>query len=249
MWFRRRKGAPGQEVAESVWRRVEARLPFLAHLSRGDRDRLRDLALQLLEEKEMYGANDLELTNEIRLSIALQASLPILNLGLDYYSGWVGIVVYPGDFVVPRKITDEHGVVHEYDDFLAGEAWQGGPVILSWSEREQDLDGANVVIHEFVHKIDMLNGEPDGMPPLHADMDRRAWAEAFTSAYDDFCRRVDAGEDTAIDPYASQDPAEFFAVVSEIFFEAPELLIDEYPAVYEQLRQFYRQDPAAWPLR
>lgn len=243
MWFRRRKGASGQEVAEPVWRRVEARLPFLARLSAEDHDRLRDLALQLLEEKEMYGANDLQLTNEIRLSIALQASLPILNLGLDYYSGWVGIVVYPGDFVVPRKIADEHGVVHEYDDFLAGEAWQGGPVILSWSERGQDLDGANVVIHEFVHKIDMQNGEPDGIPPLHANMERRAWAEAFSSAYEDLSRRVDAGEETAIDPYASQDPAEFFAVVSETFFEAPDVLIDEYPAVYEQLRQFYRQDP------
>ena len=133
--------------------------------------------------------------------------------------------------------------MHEFDDQVAGEAWEGGPVLLSWFDRPEAADGMNVVIHEFAHKLDMLNGPPDGLPPLHEGMKRQAWIDAFEPAYADFCARVDDGEETWIDPYAAEHPAEFFAVTSEVFFEAPDLLRHEYPAVYEQLRQFYRQDP------
>lgn len=246
MWFRNaRRRTSRSTVDEAQWRRVEEGLPFLHHLDAKDRQRLRELALRFLGEKELYGAHGMELSNEVRLSIALQACLPILNLGLEYYAGWVGIVVYPGDFIVPREVMDEHGVVHQYQDQLAGEAWEGGPVLLSWFDEAEAGDGMNVVIHEFAHKIDMLNGAPDGLPPLHADMDRRRWAAAFKSAYEDFCRHVEGGEETAMDPYGAEHPAEFFAVASEMFFEAPELLLAEYPAVYEQLHLFYRQDPAA----
>jgi Mlc titration factor MtfA (ptsG expression regulator) len=134
--------------------------------------------------------------------------------------------------------------VHEYDDPVLGEAWEGGPVLLSWFDDPDEPGDVNVVIHEFAHKLDMSNGDVDGMPALHADMRCEDWIAAFAPAYDDFCRRVDAGEDTAIDPYAASHPSEFFAVASEVFFEAPDLLLDEYPAVYAQLRRFYRQDPA-----
>ncbi len=163
--------------------------------------------------------------------------------GLDSYRGWLGVIVYPGDFIIPRKQMSEDGVVHEFDDEVAGEAWEGGPVLLSWFDRPEDADGMNVVIHEFAHKLDMLNGVPDGLPPLHEGMRRQAWIDAFEPAYADFCERVDAGEDTFIDPYAAESPAEFFAVTSEVFFETPDVLRAEYPAVYEQLKQFYRQDP------
>ena len=99
------------------------------------------------------------------LEIALQACVPVLNLGLDWYDDWVGVVVYPGDFVVPRRVTDDAGVVHEYEDTLVGEAWEGGPVLLSWQPESLAADGINVVIHEFAHKLDMRNGEPDGLRP------------------------------------------------------------------------------------
>lgn len=239
---RARRAAP---VDEARWRRLEAGLPFLRHLAPAERARLRAMALEFVAQKEWHGARGLRLTPDIQLAIALQACLPVLELGLDSYRGWVGIVVYPGDFVVPRRQMSEDGVVHEYDDTVAGEAWQGGPVLLSWFDRPEEADGMNVVIHEFAHKLDMLNGVPDGFPPLHEGMSRQAWSEAFLPAYEDFCARVDAGEETRIDPYAADSPAEFFAVASEVFFEAPELLQAEYPAVYEQLRQFYRQDPLA----
>jgi Mlc titration factor MtfA (ptsG expression regulator) len=231
------------QVDDEQWAEAEAQLPFLDHLDAEERHRLREMAREFLAEKEWSAAADLALTPEIQLSVALQACLPVLKLGLEHYRGWVGIVVYPGDFVIPRSITDEDGVVHEYDDAVLGEAWEGGPVLVSWFDDPEDADGVNVVIHEFAHKLDMENGAVDGMPCLPADMSRRAWAAAFEPAYQDFCARVDAGEDTFLDPYAADHPAEFFAVMSEAFFETPDVLHDEYPAVYEQLRRYYRQDP------
>ena len=139
---------------------------------------------------------------------------------------------------------DEHGVTHEWEDDLAGEAFPGGPVVLSWDALAHD-PAMNVVIHEFAHKLDMANGAADGMPPLHAGMDRHAWREAFRLAYEGFCDAVDRSRETWLDPYAAEAPGEFFAVVSEAFFEAPNETRRRYPEVYEQLRQFYRQDPAA----
>jgi Mlc titration factor MtfA (ptsG expression regulator) len=241
--WRRRRAAEKIRIDAEQWRRAEARLTCLGHLAADQRERLREMARELIATKQWSGARGLELDADMQIGIALQACLLVLELGLDWYRGWVGLVVYPGDFVIPRQITDEAGVVHEYDDEVLGEAWEGGPVLVSWNE-EHEAEGVNVVIHEFAHKLDMTNGAVDGLPALHAGMSRRTWSAAFEAAYEDFCRRVDAREDTALDPYAAEHPAEFFAVMSEAFFETPRILRDEYPRVYEQLRLFYRQDPA-----
>jgi Mlc titration factor MtfA (ptsG expression regulator) len=241
-WLRRRAVAR-VEISERQWRDAEYPLPFLDRLNDGERAHLRALAREFIATKEWSGAQGLELTAALQISIALQACLPILHLGLDWYRGWVGIVVYPGDFVIPRRVMDADGVVHEYADEVLGEAWEGGPVLLSWFENLDEIGDVSIVIHEFAHKLDMSNGAVDGMPALHADMNPEDWSAAFAPAYADFCRRIDAGEDTEIDPYAAEHPSEFFAVASEVFFEAPALLRAEYPAVYEQLRLFYRQDP------
>jgi hypothetical protein len=183
----------------------------------------------------------------MRVCIAVQACMLILNLGLDYYRGWVEVIVYPDEFVAEYEYMDEHGIVHRVEEPMSGESWLAGPVILSWADTQLrgDGHGYNVVIHEFAHKLDMLNGDANGFPPLHRGMNAAAWARDFGSAYEDLCARVDAGDDTAIDPYASTAPAEFFAVLTEVFFETPDLLDAEYPAVYRQLRQFYRQHPLA----
>jgi Mlc titration factor MtfA (ptsG expression regulator) len=234
-------------LAVEVWQRAEQRLSCLAHLSPDERRQLRDLAAAFLDAKEFHGANELAVDAEMRLAIALQACLLILHLGLECYDDWIGIVVYPGDFVIPRQLVDDAGVMHEYDDAVVGEAWQGGPVLLSWFEAGTAPPGVNVILHEFAHKLDMRSGMADGMPPLPSAAARRAWRAAFEPAYADFCRRVDRGEDTLLDPYAAEAPAEFFAVMSEAFFETPELLREEYPAVYAQLRLYYRQDPAGRP--
>jgi len=230
-------------IDEAQWRAAEYPYPFLDRLTEDERHRLRTLATEFIASKEWSAARDLQLTPAIQLSIALQACLPILNLGLDWYDGWVGIIVYPGDFVVPRHVVDEFGVAHEYDDTVLGEAWEGGPVLLSWFEDEGEMGDVNAVIHEFAHKLDMSNGAADGLPRLHKHMSVAAWHAAFAPAYEDFCCRIDAGQTTDIDPYAAEHPSEFFAVTSEVFFEAPGLLCASYPAVFEQLCLFYRQRP------
>jgi Mlc titration factor MtfA (ptsG expression regulator) len=137
--------------------------------------------------------------------------------------------------------------VHRSRDILAGESWLGGPLVLSLADvaSSGQADGVNVVLHEFAHKLDMLNGDANGFPPLHRGMDAAAWARDFSAAYADLSARVEAGIDTAIDSYATADPAEFFAVMTEVFFETPHIINREYPAIYRQLQQFYRQHPLA----
>ncbi|HNP05274.1 MAG TPA: zinc-dependent peptidase [Rhodocyclaceae bacterium] len=239
-FFRR---APPATLPDSLWEATLGSLPFLAALTEEEKTRLRELVAAFLAEKEFSAAGGLELDDSLFLAIAAQACLPILELGLGAYRGWVGIVVYPDEFVIPRVIQDEDGVVHEYDEAASGEAWGGGPVIVSWKDAQMAGDGYNVVIHEFAHKLDMANGEADGVPPLPRDIPRRRWEEVLTAAYEDFCRRVDADEETWIDPYGAEHPSEFFAVVSEAFFEIPDVVADESPEFYHLLPRFYRQDP------
>ncbi|MBE0612215.1 MAG: zinc-dependent peptidase [Burkholderiales bacterium] len=227
----------------ALWRRVTRALPFLAGLTAEEWQRLHDTTLLFLAEKEMHGARGFAPTDAVRVSIAVQACLPILNLGLDAYQGWVGIVVYPGEFRVRRTQMDESGVVHEYDDALSGEAWPGGPVILSWQDIKLGAAGYNVVIHEFAHKLHMSRGDMDEFPPPHANMEREQWLTAWDAAYAKFCGQVDRGMDTVIDPYASEHPSEFFAVLSEAFFTLPQAVRSSYPELYRQLTLFYRQDP------
>lgn len=241
-WLRGRRRP---EIAADLWAQTVAGLPFLAVLTVDEQKRLKLLAEEFLAEKEFSTGGGLELSDAMCVAIAAQGCLPILEFGLSAYRGWVGIVIYPDEFVVPRQMADEDGVVHEYDDVLAGEAWEGGPLILSWRDAQMAGDGYNVVIHEFAHKLDMLNGEADGIPALHAGLPVDRWERVFFAAWDDFCQRVDSGEDTRIDPYASEHPAEFFAVLSENFFEQPALLAAEYPELYALFRDYYRQDPLA----
>ncbi len=229
-----------------AWESTIAALPLMNGLSPDELGRLRKLATLFLYLKDVTAAAGHYLQQDVRLKIAAQACLPILNLGLDYYAGWVSVIVYPNEFVPEHRYMDEAGVVHVTRDIMIGESWERGPVILSAADaqRSGNLDGVNVVIHEFAHKLDMLNGQADGYPPLHRGMSSAAWAQAFSRAYEDLCGSVQAGTETGIDPYAAENPAEFFAVLSEVFFETPKVLLQQYPEVYDQLASFYRQDPA-----
>jgi Mlc titration factor MtfA (ptsG expression regulator) len=237
--WRRRRVLEKHSLDDALWRRATRGLGFMP-----ESPKLKDLVLLFLAEKEFSGAHGVEVTDEMRVAIAAQACLLVLELGIDWYAGWKGIVVYPGDFRVRRAEVDEAGVMHEWADELAGEAMPGGPVVISWDAAAHD-PYMNVVIHEFAHKLDMANGEADGLPPLHAGMDRKAWIAAFREAYEGFCDALERGKDTWLDPYAAEHPSEFFAVISEAFFESAKETRRRYPLVYEQLRLFYRQDPAA----
>ena len=232
-----------------LWDAALSQAAVLKRLDPAERHRLRELTSRFLHVKSIVGAQDLPVSDEMRVLIAAQACLLILNLDLDYFDGWREIIVYPDSFIVAHEQRDEAGVVHRTRSALGGEAWGQGPVILSWGDAQAVSHhrghGANIILHEFAHKLDMLNGAANGMPPLHADMSRPAWTEALTAAYDDLYQQLQHHHPTAIDPYAAENPAEFFAVVTETFFEAPRRLWDTYPDVYEMFKQFYRQDPLA----
>lgn len=230
-------------IDEVLWQETLTSLPFLARLNSEQQGRLRAMSARFLAEKEFSAAGGLQLSAAMCVNIAVQGCLPILELGLAAYRGWLEIIIYPDEFVVQRQFEDEDGIVHEFDDVISGESWQDGPLVVSWHDVAMAGDGYNVVIHEFAHKLDMLNGEADGIPALHSDITPEEWQNTLFAAYDDFCLRTDAGEDTEIDPYAAEHPAEFFAVVSESFFETPDLIIAEYPALYKLLTRYYRQDP------
>ncbi len=244
-WRRQRLLRSGG-VEEATWLRAVNRFSFAIRLTGQERKQLRDLVVLFLHEKQISAAGGLVLDQEMKLGIAIQACILVLNLGIDYYDRWVEIIVYPDEFVPRHEFRNEHGLVETDETSYAGQAWLHGPVILSWADvaNAGDADGVNVVIHEFAHKLDMLSGAADGLPPLHAGMERRVWHAAFAEAYQGFCDAVERGKDTWLDPYAAEHPSEFFAVISEAFFEDPKETQRRYPAVYEQLKLFYRQDPA-----
>ncbi len=276
-WLARLRAALGRasvQIPEALWQATLAQLPFLDHLADADRGRLKLLCEQLLDRKPLSGARGFEVSDEIAVLIAAQACLLVLELDLALYDDMSAIMVFPDAFGIRQRQVDEAGVVHEWDEELAGEAVeQGGAVVLSWSDvMQQHEPGAthNIVIHEFAHKIDMGRGSAKGCPPflpgLHDPALLNDWPVVFSAAFDDFCARVDRMEaslpadfdperpdhadgydelaaELPLDPYASRDPAEFFAVASEAFFVDPEPLADGYPQVYRKLAAYYRQNP------
>lgn len=248
------------------WAATLAQHHFLRGLSTEDEESLRRRVAWLLASKGFSGAHGLAITDEIKLSIAVQAALLILNLEPDVYEGWTEIIVYPGGFLIPRTDVDESGVVHEYMEEAAGEAWEGGPLILSWEDCAPALSAdINVVIHEFAHKLDLYRGDADGIPWLgrHApQLTPRTWKRVLDASFSDFCERLNQVESAIphdvdpesedampwyqalpLDPYAATDPAEFFAVSSEAFFVNPAPLAGAYPDWYALLAQYYRQNP------
>lgn len=246
-------------IEDDVWREVVSALPFLSRRSAADLEKLRALAADFLAGKHFSTAHDLPLTQAMCVSVAAQACLPILHLPPALYRGWTGIVLYPGEFLIRKTVQDEAGVVHDVEQEASGEAWEGGPVVLSWQDvQASDVLAYNVVIHEFVHKIDMEGGEADGVPPmlrrLHGDLTPETWCDVFDPAYEEFCHHVanvpdvqwDAFASTSLlDPYATEHESEFFAVCAEAFFVAPEAFQREYPALYTLFSRYFLQDPAA----
>ncbi len=230
-------------IPDDLWFSVISKERCVRHLADTDLERLRNLASLFLYEKAIEPAQGFDVTAAMKTRIGCLAALPVLNLGLDYYHPWYSVIVYAEAFVSRDYYQDDAGVVHSQPEARAGEAWARGPVILSWEDVVAGHDGYNVVIHEMAHKLDLLDGVANGYPPIHADMHRHEWTDAFSEAYEDLAGLVDAGHRTVIDDYAATSPAEFFAVSSEAFFTEPGVLRRAYPRVYEQLALYYRQRP------
>ncbi len=232
-------------VTQAQWDNAFALLPLLAGYTEDEKKSLRELTIIFLHRKVFEGADGLVVTRPMKLIIALQACIPILKLGLGAYEGWISVIVYPAGFAPERVVMDEFGVQHRVQSNLAGEAWQRGPVVLAWNDAEHAgiIDGHNLVIHEFAHKLDMQTGNANGFPPLHAGMSSSVWFKTLSEGFEDFERKCSKGKHIGIDCYAAASPAEYFAVLSEVFFERPDVIFKHYSDVYGQLREYYRQDP------
>jgi len=234
-------------IAYGLWERVTHDMDLLRGLSSVEKAHLRELATLFLHQKTINGVQGLTVSPEMAVTIAAQASLLILKLDLDYYHDWVEVILYPNAFRVEHEQMNPVGLINNESQNVSGESWLRGPVILSWQDIEQDLNspqsGHNVVVHEFAHKLDMLNGSANGLPPLHARMATERWATNLGDAFDILQREVAYRRRTRINAYGATSPAEFFAVVSEYFFAAPAILQQYCPEVYQQLQLFYRQDP------
>ena len=261
-------------IPDALWRQTVAHHPFLAALDPPELQRLRLLCTHFLMEKEFHGANGLDVTDAMALAIAAQACLPLLHMHgvsgepvrdplklLDWYGDFVGIVVQPGAVVARRKTTDGAGVVHHYDEVLAGEAMDRGPLMLSWEDvahaGESAQHGHNVVIHEFVHKLDMhdmqMGEAPDGAPPLPSGFlgarqrseARAIWQRTMQDSFERFREAVSmaerfGGEPPWLDDYAAKDAAEFFAVTCEAYFVNRSRFETEFPELMPLYDGFFR---------
>lgn len=235
-------------VDPGLWETARTRVPWVAGLDHARDARLQALAGRFLHEKSITPVAGLALDDAQRVQLAALCCLPFLEFGAEGLSGWSQLIVYPDAFRVNRSHVDAAGVLHEWDDELIGEAWESGPVILSWADIEADLlaprEGFCVAVHEIAHKLDALDGVLDGTPPLPRGW-QREWARDFQQAFDALAAEVDLGRDTAIDGYAAEAPEEFFAVCTEYHFSAPQLLRQSMPRVADHLERFYGSSPMA----
>ena len=237
--FLRRSPDP---IDAELWQAALCRVPWARGLDAGRKARLADLAAAFVQRKTITPVGALALDATDRTVLAAVCCLPLLEFGAEGLHGWSQLLVYPDAFRAHRSHVDAAGVMHEWDDELIGEAWEQGPMVLSWADVLADLEepgaGYCVAVHEMAHKLDALDGVLDGTPPLPRAW-QRAWAGDFQRAYDGFCAQVDAGQDVAIDPYAAEAPEEFFAVCSEYHFSDPALLRAALPEVAGHLERFY----------
>jgi Mlc titration factor MtfA (ptsG expression regulator) len=244
--LRRFFGAP--TLDPHLWQRACASLPFVTALDVEREQRLAALAARFLHEKAITPIGEFDLDDAQRVQLAALCCLPLLEFGAEGLHGWSQLLVYPDAFRVNRTHIDAAGVLHEWDDELIGEAWETGPVILSWADVQADLaaprDGFCVAVHEIAHKLDALDGALDGTPPLPRAWQKQ-WAHDFEQAFEHLGRQVDARRTTIIDGYAAEAPEEFFAVCTEYHFSAPDLLHRAYPKVASHLIRFYGPSPMA----
>lgn len=253
MLFKSKKRSQARErLFPAAWDFVlRENFPLYSRLPDEDREELKGHIHVFLEEKRFEGCNALEITDEIRVTIAAQACLLLLHRETDYFPEMKSIFIYPTLFYSDVKEEDEFGIVSEYEEDRSGESWDYGPVVLSWEDAlvgaTGEEGGYNSVIHEFVHQIDLENGAPDGVPRLANREQYQSWERVMSESFEKFEHKLDAGRDTIIDEYGVEGPDEFFAVAVEHFFQTPLELRDEFPRLYDEFKSYFKQDPAEWP--
>lgn len=253
-WQAYRRGRIGAQAFPAAWRKIlQHRVPLVRRLPAHLQLQLKKHMQVFIAEKAFIGCAGLLVTEEMQVVIAAQACLLLLNRPTDYFGNVRQILVYPGAFVVQRTTTDSSGVQQDHREVLAGESWSQGQVILSWHDTLEGAavadDGRNVVIHEFAHQLDQENGAPQGAPPPapgNTDYNAKRWSQVFQAAFAALQSQEQQGYQGLISHYGALDPAEFFAVVSEVFFEQAQALAQYDPALYRELCSYYQVDPANW---
>jgi Mlc titration factor MtfA (ptsG expression regulator) len=251
---RRRRQRIRARPFPAEWEEILARnVPYYRLLDQRERAELRGHIQVFLAEKRFEGCGGLEMTDEIRLTIAAGACILLLGRPGDYYGQMKSIFVYPHHYLAPHERAIGPGLVSAEPDDRAGESWHRGPVVLSWDDvvrgASDERDGRNVVFHEFAHQLDSEAGGLDGAPALADRAAYAEWARVMSAEYDRLIEAAETGRRTLLDQYGATNPAEFFAVATEAFFERPEALRRLHGQLYEQLKAFYNQDPAERVIR
>ncbi len=232
---------------------LKQNVPLYSRLPDEMQRELRGLINIFLHEKRFEGCGGLEITDEIRVTVAGQACILLLNRKTDFYPRLSSILVYPGAYVAKEVWHTEAGFEVEEDSVRLGESWDSGTVVLAWDIVKHGAwdwkDGHNVVLHEFAHRLDQQDGTADGAPILEQRSRYVTWARTLSSEYEQLQKRVKRGRKTVMDDYGATDPAEFFAVATETFFEKSRQMKKKHPELYSELRTYYKLDPATWPRK
>lgn len=233
------------------WRKIiQQRMPYFRQMPADLQLQLKQHIQVFLAEKKFIGCNGVVITDEIRVTVAAQACLLLLNRKTDYYPKLKTILVYPSAFVKKQNQVNADGTLNAQEVVLSGESWDFGKIILSWQDSlhgaELPNDGHNVVIHEFAHQLDQENGRANGAPILGKAQSYQTWSEVFNKQFELLRKQVAMNIPSIFDYYGATEPAEFFAVASEVFFEKSQQLYQEHPALYQELTHFYKVDPIHW---
>lgn len=250
-WRRYSRQKIQQQPFPAAWRHIlKQRMPYFRALPADLQLQLKKLIQVFVAEKQFVGCDNLVVTDEMKVTIAAQACLLLLNKPAHYYPKLKQILIYPAAFVVPTQHADTAGVVSEMAQVRLGESWQSGQIVLSWVDTLKSAaicnDGHNLVIHEFAHQLDQLKGQATGAPLLSSTQAYQQWSLVLSREFEQLQNQLAHGLPTLFDSYAATNPAEFFAVISEVFFEQPDLFAAQHPELYQQLRSFYALDPLSW---
>jgi Mlc titration factor MtfA (ptsG expression regulator) len=248
---RRRRNRLKHLVFPPLWQAIiDKNLPIYPHLSPDQRRRLQGHIQVFLSEKQFIGCRGLQVSEEMRITIAAVACLLLLNEQGSYFSKLRSILVYPGTYLLREKRSLGNYVVAESWVARLGESWITDQVVLSWEQIKRDnnnwQDGHNVTLHEFAHQLDQEDGRAQGVPPLPDNSEYLLWAQVMAREYQQLCHDVERGDRTVIDSYGAANPAEFFAVATETFFEKPHQLLEKHPPLYRLLQRYYQLDPVQW---
>ncbi len=248
--IKRRRDIVKKQPFPKGWRQIlRNNVPYFYSMPVDIQLQLKQLVLVFLDEKEFYGFEGVEINDEIKVTIAAQACLLLLNRKTNYYPKLKSIYVYPAAFITSHPIRDSAGVLQNKPRVLSGESWELGKVVLSWKDSKQGAlvfsDGHNVVIHEFAHQLDQETGIANGAPFLKSK-NNQCWSHVLKKEFEVLQQQAKRNQSSLLDHYGATNPAEFFAVASEVFFERPIEMKQQHPDLYLQLQNLYKVNPAVW---